>query len=179
MKHRVIVLSLVLAALATVPAFAAKADSILETEFNKPGQVNLNAGARLGFGSLFGLGAVVGGEYILTKFDIPKFPLEFGIAARAYLGFPGFRSFDWGVAPMATLHKGFDFGPNAQFDLYIGAGVGFGGDTGGYGIGIGFATFDGLAWRLTDNLWLMVEYGGIYGWQVSTTMTNIGVRFVL
>jgi len=162
-------------ALAATPIFAANP---FEFEAAKVGQVNLNLGVSLGWG----VGADVGADFILGKFDIKHFPMEWGIGVRGLAEFGFWGGFDWGAAGLWTLHKGFSFGNHADFDVYVGVGAGVGGYTDvywGQPFGVGFATFDGIAWGITKNLWLQLEYGGVYGWNVSTSVASIGIRLNL
>ena len=106
-----------LAALAATPIFAANP---FEYEAAKVGQVNLNLGVSIGWG----IGADVGADFILGKFDIKHFPMEWGIGVRGLAEFGFWGGFDWGAAGLWTLHKGFSFAKNADFDVYVGVGAG-------------------------------------------------------
>ena len=164
-----------LMALAITPLFA---ENPFDYASNKVGQVNLNAGVSFGWG----VGADLGADFILGKFDIPKFPMEWGIGVRGLAEFGFFGGFDWSVSALWTLHKGFSFSKHASFDIYIGVGPGIGGYANPYygaPFGVGFSTFDGIAWEMVDNLWLQLEYGGVYGWNVMTSLVSIGVRIAL
>jgi hypothetical protein len=179
MKKIALVVAVLLLALVPAGLFAANP---FDYEATKPGDTNLNAGVSAGFSHGFGFGADLGADFIIGKFDIKEFPIEWGIGVRGladlYFGGGG-AGFEWGVAGLWTVHKGFSFGDKANFDFYLSVGPGIGGYTGGWGFGLGVATCEGIAWQLTDQLWLQLEYCGIYGWQVSTSITSIGVRFAL
>jgi hypothetical protein len=171
---KAVVLLVILAVVAPVGVFA---QNPFDYEATVPGDLNLNAGVSIGWG----IGVDVGVDLILGKFAIEGFPLDWGIGARglANLGFGG--GFNWGAAGLWTLHKGFTLGDKLNFDFYIAVGAGVGGYTGGYffPFGVGFATFDGLAWKLNDTVAIQIEYGGIYGWQVSTSVGSVGIRLTL
>ncbi len=169
MTKKIIAAVLVLMVFAALGAFAFEQKSKTfpwMASFNKNSQINLSAA--VGFYG-YGIDITAGPEYIITNFDISGIPLEFGVAVRGMAGFASFLGVswvDWGVAPLATLHWGVDFGAPWKFDWYIGLGLGIAGASGGYagysfgtGIGFGFASFDGVAWHFSDNLAIISEYG--------------------
>ena len=150
--------------------------------YEKPGQLNVYASVGwYGFGIDFN----VGPEIILGNFDIAGIPLSWGATVRGLLGFGSYAGYtswiDWGIAPMATLHWGVDFGSPWKFDWYIGLGLSISGTTGEYwnygsgGIGFGFATADGVAWHFSNNLALILEFA--YSPNVSTG--GIGIQWKL
>ena len=162
-------------------------DSVLETQYNEPGQINLTG--VVGW-HLYGLSVGAGVERIMGDIDlIPEFPMEWGLAARGIFSFYLFDNYsgiDYGAAPLATLHKGFNFGDNLEFDFTIGIGLGLYGYSYSwdYGFGesnysepikFGFASFDSISWKMDENLWLTLEYGYV-GW---TGVYGVGVRLVL
>jgi hypothetical protein len=173
MKKFALVVAVLLLALVPAGLFAANP---FDYEATPPGTTNLNLGVGLGFGYGFSVGADVGADFMLGKFDIKNFPIDWGIGVRglANVGLLPL-GFDWGVAGLWTVHKGLSFSERASFDFYVGVGVGVGGKA----FGVGFATNEGIAWKMTDTMWLQLEYVGIYGWNVNTTITSIGVRFAL
>lgn len=149
-------------------------------QFNEPGQVNLSLAAGAGYwGIEFGAGA----EFIIGAFDLPSFPMEWGVAVRGIVGVPLWLAgigagIDWAAAPMATLHKGISLGPDLNFDVYVGLGVGVYGATNSYfdnPVHVGFATMDGIAWQLSPDFYLTLDYAYI-GW---TSIASLGVRFSL
>jgi hypothetical protein len=149
------------------------------TSYNDPGKVNAYGSVGL-YG--YGLDASVAGEYILNKFNIGPVPLEWGLEGRGVMGFGSYSGYsswvDWGIAPMATLHWGVNFGKPWRFDAYIGAGAGFYGTTGTYwsnGNGLGFASWDGVAWYFADKMALIAE-GGYIG---HTSSGGIGLKMNL
>lgn len=181
---KILVLLVVLAALAPAGLFAAS--NPFDYSATEAGDVLLNVGVSLGWG----IGVEGGADFILGKFDIPSFPIEWGIGVRGLAEVGWYYGFDWGAAGLWTLHKSMTFGNSLNFDWYIGLGVGLAGYTGYTGfmyapIGLGFASADGVAWQLTDNMWLQLEYVGIYGagflagYTVSTSIGSIGLRFAL
>ncbi|HVP18332.1 MAG TPA: hypothetical protein VMU36_04995, partial [Spirochaetia bacterium] len=122
-----------------------------------------------------------GPEIILGSFDISGVPFEWGLMARGLLAFgsaSGFASWtDWGVAPMATLHWGTDFGSGLKFEFYGALGLGLYGTTGTYysftgGPFIGFAGALGAAWHFADNFALILDYAYV-GW---TGVYGIGLK---
>lgn len=179
---------IVLAAMASAPAFAAppkpeappppSVHNPFEYEATPAGQVFLDVGPAVGWGFGFDVGA----DFMIGKFDAPHFPLDWGIAVRGFGEFGFWGGFDWGFSALWTLHKGASFARGANFDFYIGVGPGIGGwGTTYYGapFGVGFSTYDGVAWEMTQGLWLQIEYGGIYGWNVSSSVFSVGVRIKL
>lgn len=180
---RVVLFLLVFSLLASTGLFA---DSVTEAQYNEKGQINLTGVVGL---NLLGLSVGVGAEYIMGDLDfIPEFPMEWGLAARGLFGFYLFDSYsgmDYGAAPLATLHKGFNFGENFEIDFTLGIGLGLYGYsyTIDYGywetdysepIKLGFASFDSVSWKMKENLWLTLEYGYV-GWK---GIYGIGVRLV-
>lgn len=159
------------------------ADSMTGAQYNDPGQINLTG--VVGF-SGWGLSVGVGAERIMGDLTfIPEFPMEWGLAARGiftfYL-FAGYTGFDYGAAPLATLHKGFNFGDNLEFDFTFGLGLGlYGYSYGYYGwnysepIKLGFASFDSVSWKWKEDLWLTLEYSYV-GWN---SVYGIGIRKVM
>lgn len=184
MTKKIIVIALVLALFATLGASAYEKKSKTfpwMASFNGNGQLNLYAS--VGFYG-YGIDVDVGPEIIITNFDLGGIPLEFGVMVRGMIGFSslfGYASWiDWGIAPLATLHWGVDFGSIWKFDWYIGLGLGISGSTGTYYLGgtniaFGFATFDGFAWQFSNNLALVLEYG----WVGYVSAFGIGVRLNL
>jgi hypothetical protein len=175
-----IVVGLVLALL-LVGAMTASAESSVFAVYNKPG--HLNAYGSVGFYGFWGLEATVGAEMIIGKFDLGPVPLQWGVMARGLLAFPFFLGsgwLDWGAAPLVSLHTGFNFGKSLEFDVYIALGLGLYGTTGTYystwnPINVGFASFDGVAWKLSDKWFLLGEYGYVG----STSVYGIGVEMKL
>jgi len=167
------------------------ADDILEAQYNEPGQINLTG--IVGFHP-YGLSLGVGAEFIIDEINIiPEFPMEWGVSARglgSFYMFDGYKGMDYGVAPLATLHKGFNFGKNLEFDFTLGLGLGIYGYSYSYSysvfgtdyktdysdmFNIGFASFDSLSWKMKENLWITLEYGYV-GWK---GIYGIGVRMVM
>lgn len=185
MKRKILGLVILILFCASFGAFAYEKKSKefpFMASYNKAGQLNFYVAA--GF---YGVGFEVaaGPELIIQEFDVGGIPLEWGVTVRGMAGFGGYLGyswFDWGVAPMATLHWGVDLGDIWKFDWYIGAGIGISGTIGDYyywgtegAVRIGFASFNGVAWQFSDNMAVIVDVGyagyvGVYG---------IGVRFNL
>jgi hypothetical protein len=187
MKKRIVVgLVVAMLLIGTVGAFAAgETKSTVYpwmASYNKAGQLNLYAA--VGFYG-FGVDLNVGPEIIISKFDIAGIPLSLGATVRGLIGFGGFLGaswLDWGVAPMATLHWGVDFGAPWKFDWYIGAGLSISGTTSTYytfgtngAVQFGFASADGVAWHFSNNLALIVDY--TYSYYISTA--GIGIKLAL
>lgn len=111
-----------------------------DVEFNQKGQSNLTVVA--GFNG-WGLSAGAGFEPIMGSLNmIDGFPMEWGIAVRvqgAFYLLAGYDGFDYGAAPLVTLHKGFTFGDGLDFDFMIGAGLGLYGYSYGYA-GLNYST---------------------------------------
>jgi hypothetical protein len=173
------VIGLVLALL-LVGAMTASAEDSIFAAYNKPGQLNLYGS--VGFYGIWGLEGAIGAEMILGKFDVGPVPLEWGVMARGLIGFPFFLGgawIDWGAAPLVSLHTGLNFGKSLEFDVYLGLGLGLYGTTGTYHtwnpINFGFASFDGIAWKLSDKLFLLGEYGYVG----STSIAGVGVKMNL
>ena len=157
-------------------------DTFTDVQYNKKGQINLTAVA--GY-PVYGLSVGAGAEIIMGDLDfIPEFPMEWGLAARGVFSlylFSSYSGIEYGAAPLATLHKGFNFGENLEFDFTVGLGLGLYGYSYGYlgydysePIKMGFASFDSISWKMSENLWLTLEYayvgrGSVYG---------VGVRLV-
>jgi hypothetical protein len=146
--------------------------------YHKPGNVNLYGS--VGLYGYAGLSLGVGAEYVVGKFDLGPLPFEWGIMARGVVQLPLFIGggwVDWGVAPLASLHTGFNFGKSLEFDVYVSLGLGIYGTTGTYytwsGVNFGFASFNGLAWKLSPKLFLLLDYGYI-GWA-----SNYGIGVLL
>jgi hypothetical protein len=167
MKRKIFVIALVLILFATlgVSAYEKKSKTFpWMASFNGNGQLNLYAG--VGFYG-YGIDVSAGPEIIIANFDLGGIPLEFGVMARGIIGFSSFFGYaswiDWGVAPMASLHWGVDFGSIWKFDWYIALGLGIYGSTGTYyfgnAVGFGFASFDGVAWHFADKIALLLDYG--------------------
>ncbi len=174
MNRRVVVtLAAALLVLSAVGAFAYEQKSRTYSwmaSYDRTGQLNIYAS--VGF---YYVGYEIGGgpEFILGNFNISGVPFEWGLMARALLGFGSFAGyanwFDWGVAPMVTLHWGNDFGQGLRFEWYGGLGLGIFGTTGtyftdhagfpsGYGPFLGFAGAGGFAWHFADNFALIADY---------------------
>ena len=169
MQKKFLGLVVVLLVCVTLGAFAVETKSSQYpwmASYDQPG--NLNLYASVGF---YGLGIELnaGPEIIIGKFDIAGIPLSWGATVRGLVGFASYFGYaswlDWGVAPMATLHWGVDFGSMLKFDWYIGMGLGISGTTGSYsgytntsGIGFGFASSDGAVWHFSNNFALIVDY---------------------
>lgn len=119
-------------------------------------------------------------DFILGKFDVPQFPMEWSIGVRGLVGFGILgNAFNWAAAGLWTLHKGMSFSPQTTIEYYLGVGPGIGGYTSMYNdtpFGVGFATFDGLAWKIVDHLWFQLEYDGIYGWNIFVHSISFGIR---
>jgi hypothetical protein len=183
MKSKVLILTLILsiccAGLAVADGNSAFPWAV---SYNKDGQLNLYGA--VGLYGFWGVEASAGAEMILGQFDIAGIPLDWGVAARAIVNLPLFTGYgfwiDWGAAPMATLHLGTDFGGIWKFEWYIGLGLGLYGSTSTYSgwwsppFGIGFGTVDGVAWRMTDNLSIIVDYA-----YIGTSSYGIGVELKL
>lgn len=147
--------------------------------FNRTGQLNLYAA--VGF-YYVGFDVDGGPEVILANFDVGGVPLQFGVMARGLIGFGSFAGAswtDWGVAPMATLHWGIDVGNPWKFEFYIGLGAGIWGTTGTYytafsGAGpfFGFASADGVAWHVSENISIIIDYA-YTGW---VSVYGVGVK---
>jgi hypothetical protein len=185
MTKKIVAAVLVLMVFAALGAFAFEQKSKTfpwMASFNKNSQINLSAA--VGFYG-YGIDITAGPEYIITNFDISGIPLEFGVAVRGMAGFASFLGVswvDWGVAPLATLHWGVDFGAPWKFDWYIGLGLGISGSSvsNAYlsyasGIGFGFASFDGVAWHFSDN-WSIITEAGYTGY---IWVWGIGAQFSL
>ncbi len=168
MKRKIVAVGLVILLIAAVGAFAKETKPSKQfpwmADFNQAGQINL-------YGSVgwYGLGFDVsaGPEFIIQGFNLGGIPLEWGVAVRGLVGFAsyfGYSGFAWGVAPMASLHWGMDFGGPWKFDWYVGAGLGISGASYEYlgfignGPYFSFASFDGVAWHFTNNLALILDY---------------------
>ena len=146
MKKKIIVgLVVALLLVGTVGAFA-------EAPFaahHKPKDLNLYGS--VGLYGYSGLSLGVGAEWVIGKFDLGPLPFEWGVMARGVLQLPLFIGggwVDWGVAPLASLHTGFNFGKSLEFDVYVSLGLGIYGTTGTYyawsgAAGFGFASFNG------------------------------------
>ena len=168
--------AVLLAILAVLVPAGVFAQNPFDYEATVPGDFNINAGVSL----RWGIGVDVGVDLITVKFAIEGFPLDWGIGARGLLNLGWAGGFEWGAAGLWTRHKGITFGERLNFDVYIALGVGVGG--GGFyafPFGVGFSTFDGIAWKLNDTVAIQLEYGGIYGWQVATSVGSIGIRLTL
>jgi hypothetical protein len=183
MKKKIVVtLVLVLMLVGTFGAFAAETKSRTYpwmASYNDPGHLNVYGAVGLYYG---GLSFTAGAEIIISKFDIAGIPLEFGVMGQGILGFDNYYAsgIDWGVAPLASLHWGWDFGKPWRFDWYVALGLGiYGGPYQsaifGNSVGFGFASYEGFIWELSDNLGLMLEYGYI-GW---TSVYGVGVTLKL
>jgi hypothetical protein len=91
---------------------------------SKPGTtkqpLNFTAAASLNF---YGFSPVVGIEYIMGPIDfIPSFPMEWGLGVKGIFDiyfFTGYSGFGWSAAPVATLHKGLNFGEKLEFDVCV------------------------------------------------------------
>ncbi len=163
------------------------ANSVTGAQYNEPGQINLTGVVGV---HLYGLSGGVGVERIMGDIDIfPEFPMEWGLAARGIFSFyifEGYSGIDYGAAPLVTLHKGFNFGDNLEFDFTIGLGLGLYGYSYSwdYGFGVynysepiklGFASFDSISWKMSENIWLTLEYSYV-GW---TGIYGVGIRMVM
>ncbi len=180
---RILFVSLLLFVLLYSGVFA---DSVTGAQYNKKDQLNLTGVVGL---NLWGLSVGVGAEKIMGELDfIPEFPMEWGIAARGLFGlylFSGYTGIDYGAAPLATLHKGFNFGDKMEFDFTFGLGLGLYGYSYGYSYGyydykytepikLGLASFDSVSWKMKKDFWLTLEYAYV-GWQ---SVYGFGVRLV-
>jgi hypothetical protein len=185
MKKVVIVLLALLCVAGLVFAAGKGSDENVSwmTSYNDPGKLNLYGS--VGF-YVPGVDVSVAPEYVIGKFNIGPVPLAWGVEARGLVGFSswlGYSWINWGVAPMATLHWGVDFGKPWKFDLYAGAGLGIYGSSGSayYGytysnpVNFGFASFDGIAWQFADKMALISE-GGYVG---STGTWGVGIKYQL
>ncbi len=177
---RILFTALLLVVMVTSGLFS---DTVTEAQYNEPGQVNLTGVVGL---NVFGLSVGAGAELIMGDLDfIPEFPMEWGLAARGVFSFYLLNSYtgtEYGVAPLVTLHKGFNFGDNLEFDFTIGMGLGLYGYNYSYfgypyaePINLGFASFDSVSWKMSEKMWLTLEYsyvgrGSVYG---------VGVRMVM
>jgi len=181
---RITVIGLLLVVMVSGGMFA---DSVTEANYNAKGQVNLTGVVGL---NVYGLSVGAGAELIMGDLNfIPEFPMEWGLAARGLFSFylvSGYSGIDYGAAPLATLHKGFNFGDNLEFDFTLGLGLGLYGYSYSwdYGLGtynysepikFGFASIDSVSWKMNEKLWLTLEYSYV-GWQ---SIYGVGVRIVL
>jgi hypothetical protein len=146
-----------------VGALSVSADAPFAS-YNKPG--HLNVYGSVGFYGIWGLELSAGAEWILGKFDLGPVPLEWGVMARGVIALPLFLGsgwIDWGAAPLASLHTGFNLGKSLEFDVYVSLGLGLYGTTGTYyvwdPVNFGFASFEGISWKLNDKFFLLGEYG--------------------
>ncbi len=173
-KITVIALILILCAAMGASAFEQKSKTFpWMASYNGNGQLNLYAS--IGYLGWFNISA--GPEIIIANFDLAGIPLEFGVMARANIGL-GLGDVVWGVAGMASLHWGVDFGAPWKFDWYIAAGLGFGTTWtlfNGFGVGLAFASFDGFVWQFSDKIGLLLDYGYI-GYASSW---GIGIKLAL
>jgi opacity protein-like surface antigen len=160
-----IALGLVFAALLLViPAAAFAQTPNWEGNFHKG---DLTVAGGFGFG--YGFTIVPAVEYTIVDFKIgDTVPLAIGVTGKGVINFyPDFFT-SYGVGALVTAHMGFrgldipDF--LQRFDVYASVGVGFSffsyvaGATETYGASrFGFATSDGVAWFINDNLAVFVE----------------------
>ena len=177
---RILFISLLVFVLVSSGVFA---NAVTGAQYNEPGQINLTGVVGL---SGWGLSVGVGAERIMGDLDfIPEFPMEWGLSARGIFSFyllAGYTGIDYGAAPLATLHKGFNFGDNLEFDFTVGLGLGLYGYSYGYldykysePIRLGVASFDSVSWRWKKDLWLTLEYSYV-GWN---SVYGIGIRKVM
>lgn len=155
-----------------------------------PGTLSLRAGVGLDlYGYGFGLGLYPGLELTLAHPVFGgAFPMSFGVAGRAVLGFDSYYGgLEVGAGGFGTAHfsfKDLNLGVSAldPLDIYIGLGVVFG-ITGGYygywsGLGyvpVWFSEISGINWFLNKNFALTLEYSylGFY------STTNFGILLKL
>ncbi len=181
-RRIVVVLAAVMLVLGAASAFAFEQKSKTYSwmaSYDRTGQLNLYVSA--GF---YYVGYDIGGgvEYIVGNFSISGVPFEWGLMGRGLIGFgsaAGASWTDWGLAPMATLHWGTDFGSGLKFELYGALGLGVFGTTGdyytfltGHGPFLGFAGAGGVAWHFADNFALILDYSYVG----LTSMAGIGVK---
>ena len=142
--------------MATV-AFAQSMSDWAES-FNQKGHLNAYVSAGLWVGGIDVTGAV---EYIAGEFDIAGIPFDWGVEARALVGFDvfyGFNDMYWAAGPLATLHMGLKWG----LDVYTAVGLGlYGGSYWLNPVNFGFASFGGVSYKLSKNLFLLLEGGYI------------------
>jgi len=155
---------------------AADPSDVLEARYNEAGQLNFTAAASLNF---YGFSPVVGIEYIMGPIDfIPSFPMEWGLGVKGIFDiyfFTGYSGFGGAAAPVATLHKGLNFGEKLEFDVCVSAGLGLYGGTYHPGFNLGFATFETVSWKLNEGFWIIADYGYI-GWQ---SVYGLGIKLEL
>ncbi len=189
MKRKIVAVALVVLMVAAFGAFAKETKPSKQfpwmADFNKAGQINLYAAA-----GWYGLGFDIsaGPEFIIGGFNLGGIPLEWGVAIRGLVGFGSFFGYaswiDYGAAVMASLHWGMDFGAPWKFDTYGGLGVGISGSTGSYysaaylgglPIGIGPASFQGVAWHFADNFAIILDTA----WTYYQWVSGIGIEMNL
>jgi hypothetical protein len=177
MKKRIVV------ALVAVLLLAGSISAFAEAPFasyHKPKDLNLYGS--VGLYGYAGLSIGVGAEFVIGKFDLGPLPFEWGLMGRGVIQIPLFIGggwIDWGAAPLASLHTGFNFGKSLEFDVYVSLGLGIYGTTGTYyawnAVNFGFASFNGVAWKLNPKLFLLLDYGYI-GW---ASNYGVGVLYKL
>lgn len=129
-------------------------------------------------GYWWGLCINAGAELVLGEWNIANvLPIDFSVGARVlYEGWSlyGYTESYFGAAPMFIIH----IGTVGNLDFYEGVGIGFAFYNGTYWSGynsfeIGFAAVSGVAWYLSENLGLIVEYayvGWVSTWGVGITL---------
>lgn len=126
-------------------------------------------------GYFWGICANAGAELVLGQWDIANIvPIDYSIGARILFqswSFLGFSETYFGAAPMFIIHMGLA----GNFDFYEGIGLGFAFYSGtqytNSDFEIGFAAISGIAWYLSKNLGLILEYAYI-GW---TSTWGVGI----
>jgi len=182
-RRLVVVLAVVMLLLGATGAFAFELKSTTYSwmaSYDRAGQLNLYVSA--GF---YYVGYDISGGPELGSFSISGVPFEWGLMGRALIGFGSARGTswtDWGLAPMATLHWGTDFGSGLKFEVYGALGLGVFGTTGdyysflsGHGPFLGFAGAGGVAWHFADNFALILDYSYVG----LTSTAGVGIKVSL
>lgn len=156
-----LVVGLVLAFL-LVGALTVSAEDKIFASWNQKGHSNLYASVGI---NGWGLDLSAGFEPILGEFNLGPIPFDWGVMARGIVGFDPFYSygFNWGAGALASLHMGLVW----NLDFYAALGLGI---AGWYGTAFrfGFASFNGLSYKLSDKFFVLLEggyivYSGIWG----------------
>ncbi len=157
-----------------IPALSFSAPATVDA-YLQPGNLTLSVGVGFGYYWGFNIAVYPGVEFILAQIKIGDvFPLQFGVGARGlvnpYFG-PGYSGLTLGAGAFGTVHlplKGLDLPYDFldPFDLYIALGLALYFDMNdywGYTSPIGFATFSGFNYFLSDNFAVYLE-GGYFGY---------------
>jgi hypothetical protein len=163
-----IVVGLVLALL-LVGAMTVSAEDAVFASWNQKGHMNIYGS--IGY-NYWGFDVSPGIEFILGEFNIGPVPFDWGGMARGIVGFDLFSGygFNWGAGALASLHMGLVW----NLDFYAALGLGL---AGWYGtpFRFGFASFNGLSYKLSDKFFVLLEGGYI----VYTSIWGIGVQMKL